>query len=184
MRIRTQITPSWYHEYYAIGRAKCDPNDIYDESTGRKIAKARAVTKAYKEAYRCATKYFRRQLMYIDSYNRFQLKVSDVINGNQKYLERMLRLNQAKQVMKQKEHHDLKISPKYYRDIESNGKRFEVRFNDRDFKVGDILNLREWAGGEYTGRKITCEVKYILDNPDYCKDGYVIMQIDVISISR
>ena len=96
MRIRTQITPSWYHEYYAIGRAKCDPNDIYDESTGRKIAKARAVTKAYKEACRCATKYLRRQLMYIDSYNRFQLKVSDVIYGNQKYLERMLRLNQAK----------------------------------------------------------------------------------------
>ena len=123
----------------------------------------------------CATKYLRRQLMYIDAYNRFQLKVSDVINGNQKYLERMLRLNQAKQVMKQKEHHDLKISPKYYRDIKRNGKRFEVRFNDRDFKVGDIFNLREWAGGgQYTGRKITCEVKYILDNPDYCKEGYVI----------
>ena len=50
-------------------------------------------------------------------------------------------------------HHDLKISPKYYRDIESNGKRFEVRFNDRDFKVGDTLNLWEWVGGEYTGRK-------------------------------
>lgn len=26
--------------------------------------------------------------MYIDSYNRFQLKVSDVIYGNQKYLAR------------------------------------------------------------------------------------------------
>ena len=45
--------------------------------------------------------------------------------------------------------------------------------------------LPRWTrGGEYTGRKITCEVKYILDNPDYCKDGYVIMQIDVISISN
>lgn len=43
-------------------------------------------------------------------------------------------------------HHDLKISPKYYRDTESNGKRFEVRFKDRNFEVGDILNLREWAG--------------------------------------
>ena len=44
-------------------------------------------------------------------------------------------------------HHDLKIRPKDYRDIESNGKRFEVRFNDRNFEVGDILNLCEWAGG-------------------------------------
>lgn len=89
MRIRTQITPSWYHEYIVIGRAKCGPNDTYDESTGRKIAKVRAVTKAYKEAYRCATKYLKRQLMYIDSYNRFQHKVSDVIYGNQKYLKRV-----------------------------------------------------------------------------------------------
>lgn len=96
MRIRAQITPSWYHEYIVIGRAKCCPNDTYDKSTGRKIAKARAVTKAYKEAYRCAIKYLKRQLMYIDSYTRFQRKVSDVIYGNQKYLERMLRLNQAK----------------------------------------------------------------------------------------
>lgn len=77
-------------------RVRYNPEDTYDESIGRKIAKARAVTKAYKEAYRCATKYLRRQLMYIDSYNRFQLKVSDVIYGNQKYLERMLRLNQSK----------------------------------------------------------------------------------------
>ena len=81
-------------------------------------------------------------------------------------------------------HHDLKISPKDYRDIESNGKRFEVRFNDRDFKVGDILNLCEWAGGEYTGRKIICEVRYILDNPDYCKEGYVIIQIEIILINN
>lgn len=96
MRIRTQITPSWYHEFSVIGWANFNPEDTYDESIGRKIAKARAVTKAYKEAYRCATKYLRRQLMYIDSYNRFQLKVSDVIYGNQKYLERILRLNQSK----------------------------------------------------------------------------------------
>lgn len=57
MRIRTQITPSWYYEYIVIGWANYYPNDIYDESTGRKIAKAKAVIKAYKEAYRYATKY-------------------------------------------------------------------------------------------------------------------------------
>ena len=81
-----------------------------------------------------------------------------------------------------KQHHDLKISPKYYRDIESNGKTFEIRFNDRNFQVGDILNLREFAGGEYTGRHILCDVGYILDNPDYCKEGYVIMQLTNIKI--
>lgn len=86
--IKVQITPSWYHEFYVTGWSNCNPEDIYDESIGRKIAKARAVTNAYKEAYRCATKYLKRQLMYIDSYNRFQNKVSNVIYGNQRYLER------------------------------------------------------------------------------------------------
>ena len=86
--IKVQITPSWYHEFYVTGWSNCNPEDTYDESIGRKIAKARAVTKAYKEAYRRATKYLKRQLMYIDSYNRFQNKVSNVIYGNQRYLER------------------------------------------------------------------------------------------------
>ena len=53
MRIRTQITPSWYHEYIVIGRAKCCPNDTYDKSTGRKIAK------------------WERSVMKIDGYNGF-----------------------------------------------------------------------------------------------------------------
>lgn len=86
--IEAQITPSWYHKFYVAGWSNCNPEDTYDESIGRKIAKARAVTKAYKEAYRCATKYLKGQLMYIDSFNRFQNKVSNVIYGNQKYLER------------------------------------------------------------------------------------------------
>lgn len=86
--IEAQITPSWYHKFYVAGWSNCNPEDTYDESIGRKIAKARAVTKAYKEAYRCATKYLKEQLMYIDSYNRFQNKVSNVIYGNQRYLER------------------------------------------------------------------------------------------------
>lgn len=88
--IEAQITPSWHHKFYVAGWSNCNPEDTYDESIGRKIAKARAVTKAYKEAYRCATKYLKRQLMYIDSYNRFQNKVSNVIYGNQKYLERFI----------------------------------------------------------------------------------------------
>ena len=52
-----------------------------------------------------------------------------------------------KRIDMSKTHHDLKISPKYYRDIESNEKTFEVRFNDRDFKVGDIVNYPHLKGG-------------------------------------
>ena len=73
--------------------------------------------------------------------------------------------------------HDLKILPEYFRAVKSGEKTFEVRFNDRNFQKGDVLHLREWDGNEYTGKSIFVEVTYILDNPSYCKDGYVIMAI-------
>lgn len=88
MRIRAQITPTLYHEFFVTGWANCNPEDTYDESIGRKIAKTRAVSNAYKEVYRRANKYLRKQWMYIDSYNRFMEKIAKVLCGNQKYLER------------------------------------------------------------------------------------------------
>ena len=81
-----------------------------------------------------------------------------------------------------RQHHYLKILPEYYRAIESGDKTFEVRYNDRDFHRYDILHLQEWFGGEYSKREIVAEVVYLLDNPDYCKEGYVIMGIKVIQI--
>lgn len=83
-----------------------------------------------------------------------------------------------------RQHHYLKIRPEYYRAIEKGVKNFEVRFNDRGFKVYDILHLQEWCGGEYTGRCVDAEVTYVLDSPDFCKEGYVIMAIKVICINN
>lgn len=81
-----------------------------------------------------------------------------------------------------KQHHYLKIRPEYYRAIERGEKTFEVRFNDRNFQKYDVLHLEEYTGEEYTGRVIDVDVTYILDNPDYCKEGYVIMGIHIICI--
>ena len=81
-----------------------------------------------------------------------------------------------------RQHHYLKILPKYYRDIERGDKTFEVRFNDRDFKEYDMLHLQEWCGGEYTGREIIAQVSYLLDDPAFCKEGYVIMGINDITV--
>ena len=74
-----------------------------------------------------------------------------------------------------RQHHYLKKLPKYFVPIERGIKNFEVRFNDRGYKIGDILHLKEFADGEFTGRVITKEVCYILDEPEYCKKGYVIL---------
>lgn len=83
-----------------------------------------------------------------------------------------------------KQHHFIKIMPEYYRAIERKEKTFEVRRNDRSYQKYDVLHLQEWAGDAYTGREITAEVTYILDNPDYCKEGYVVMSIKVITINN
>ncbi len=72
--------------------------------------------------------------------------------------------------------HELKLSPKYFNDVEKGLKNFEIRKNDRDFKVGDILILKEWDK-EYTGKEIRKEVKYLFNgkensgfglSEDYC----------------
>lgn len=59
----------------------------------------------------------------------------------------------------------------------------EVRFNDRNFQVYDVLHLQEWCGGEYTGREITADVTYILSDEQFVKEGYVVMSIKVICIN-
>ena len=77
--------------------------------------------------------------------------------------------------------YDLKIIPRYYYDIKNNNKRFEVRFNDREYKVGDLLLLRElttkWG---YTNNKILARITYILDDSKYCKDNYVILGFELV----
>lgn len=75
--------------------------------------------------------------------------------------------------------HDLKTWPYYYHVISRNLQNFDVRNNDRRFTVGDTLRLREWNGKkeEYTGRSCLRKVTYILDEPDFVKEGFVVMGI-------
>jgi hypothetical protein len=75
-----------------------------------------------------------------------------------------------------RQHHYLKTVNPFFKDVESGKKQFEVRFNDRNYQVGDILHLQEFIPPEtYTGREIKAEVKYMLDDNQYCKDGFVIL---------
>ena len=60
--------------------------------------------------------------------------------------------------------HELKIWPEYFEAIIAGTKTFDLRKNDRDFQVGDILWLREWHpnGHYYSGRETMQRVTYIL----------------------
>lgn len=72
--------------------------------------------------------------------------------------------------------HELKILPGYFAAVISGAKTFEVRKDDRPYKPGDVLALREYDGAVYTGRTCNADVLYVLRG-EYCRDGYCIMSI-------
>lgn len=79
------------------------------------------------------------------------------------------------------EHH-LKLYPEYFAPVYMCLKTFEIRKNDRDYKVGDYLVFREWC--DVTKRYITndfftVEVTYITDYEQ--KPGYIVMSIRKIT---
>jgi len=66
--------------------------------------------------------------------------------------------------------HHLKTWPEYFKAIKDGIKTFELRKNDRDFKVGDLLVLEEIDEpdsftGKYTGNAISVRVTYIIKGP-------------------
>jgi hypothetical protein len=92
--------------------------------------------------------------------------------------------------------HELKCWPKYFFAVEIGVKPFEIRRNDRGFKAGDLLLLREWAppehlptcvshengapcvgcfDGAYTGKQMCRRVTYVTDYEQ--RPGYVVLGI-------
>ncbi len=81
--------------------------------------------------------------------------------------------------------HKLKCWPNYFDDLMSGKKTFEVRVNDRDFKVGDVLELQEFSPTRscYLSRKLTLRVNYILrgSKSNLCiNDGACVMAIELV----
>lgn len=75
--------------------------------------------------------------------------------------------------------HELKIKPEYFQAVWNGQKRAELRKDDRDYKVGDLLVLKEWDGEKHTGSVVAVRVTHILRNcPEYgLADGYCILSI-------
>ena len=81
--------------------------------------------------------------------------------------------------------HSLKTVNPYFEAVWQGLKTFEVRENDRDYKVGDLLCLKEWdhKGERYTGREATVEITYILDDfREVIRAGYVVIGFKIKSI--
>lgn len=86
--------------------------------------------------------------------------------------------------------HELKILPIYFEEVVKGNKTFEIRKDDRDFKIGDILLLKEYDPDKkyldikdeethYSGKKILKKILYVLkDIPSLgLKEGYVLLGI-------
>jgi ASC-1-like (ASCH) protein len=71
--------------------------------------------------------------------------------------------------------HELKTWPEFYEAILQGRKTFEIRLNDRDFKVNDLLVLKEYEPipGVFTGRKTLREVSYVTTFGQ--RPGWVVM---------
>lgn len=98
--------------------------------------------------------------------------------------------------------HELKCWSESFVGIVDGKKRFEYRKDDRQYEVGDLLQLKEFVpcmtcggtgkmwdngdkiyccddGGKYTGREILVNVTWILDSRSFgVPDGYCVMSIE------
>lgn len=77
--------------------------------------------------------------------------------------------------------HEVKILPKYFAEVQSGAKTFEYRRDDRGYKAGDIIKLREYQpeSGIYTGNSLEAEITYILKGGELnIPTGYAIMSIN------
>ena len=78
--------------------------------------------------------------------------------------------------------HELKTYPKYFQETIEGNKLFEIRKNDRNFQVGDVLLLKEWDNIKYTGREVGVMVGYILDDKFIgLAEGYVALGLQILT---
>lgn len=88
--------------------------------------------------------------------------------------------------------HELKILPQYFIDVTNGKKTFELRKNDRDFHVGDILMLKEFNQDKqyetmeegflsnFSGKKILRQISYILKDIEGLNKDYVILGVKAL----
>lgn len=87
--------------------------------------------------------------------------------------------------------HILKLNDRYFDAVKNGIKTFEIRRNDRDFKIGDTLILKRYdeqavleryAKGcldIFVNDEIRCAITYILTHDEFqgINEGYCVMSI-------
>lgn len=80
-------------------------------------------------------------------------------------------------------YHRVKILPWFFRMVITGEKTFEIRINDRHYKMGDCITLCEWKSkndsteaGYYTGREATYRIGTVI-NIGPVQSGYVVFSL-------
>lgn len=78
---------------------------------------------------------------------------------------------------------ELKSWPMYFSEIISDIRSAEVRVNDRNYRAGDLLLLREWNPdtGVYTGRECMRRVVHVLRGVMGVMPGYVVLSLGKVA---
>lgn len=78
--------------------------------------------------------------------------------------------------------HEIKCYQEFFKAAAEGKKNFELRFNDRNYKTGDVLKQREVDGnGGYTGRYLEQQVIYMLEEFAGLEKGYCILGVELLS---
>ena len=75
-----------------------------------------------------------------------------------------------------------KIWPEFFEKVQVGEKTFELRKDEDNIQPGDILILREYNKGDYTGRSVSREVIYVLRNAENfgLMKGYCIIAVQPV----
>ncbi|EAA7662557.1 DUF3850 domain-containing protein [Salmonella enterica subsp. enterica serovar Havana] len=73
--------------------------------------------------------------------------------------------------------HNLKIAPEYFAAVVAGVKHAEMRFNDRNYQTGDVLNLCEWDDGSFTGDFVSVDVTHVCELPSV--PGYALLSFEL-----
>lgn len=115
-------------------------------------------------------------------YDEEQSKIDKETKRKLAEREKEERLDAALNSKPEKKIHELKLAKMYFIDVATGRKSFELRKNDRGFKVGDGVRLNEYVDGHETGRWITADIVYILEDYTGLEEGYCILGIKVICL--
>ena len=115
---------------------------------------------------------------FICGYLCFSIDIKEIKNIDE--VNKIIKLYESNNKSNKKTKHELKIAPEYFEKVLSKEKTFEFRYNDRNYQVDDILKLKEYDNGQYTGRETSVQITYILQDFEGLQNNYAILSIKPI----